>query len=393
MTLRPDSLGTTILLTLLISFGPLSTDLYLPALPSIRTDLSTDLPTTQLTLSVFLFGFAAAQLIYGPLSDRFGRRPVLLLGIGVYILASLMCLVVQTIEQLIVARFLQSIGACSGMIARAVVRDVYCRIRAAQIFAYMTTGMALAPAIGPILGGGVVLSWGWRGCFVILLLVGLLIGILVVMFLDETNKHLDPQATHIRSLRNNYLTVIKHRHFLGYTLCAGCVFAGMFSYISVSSFILIDYFHLSPLEFGFSFCIFVLGYVSGSFISGLVVRRVGIHTLILYGTLIASLSTLLGLIFLLVGIDTVPTVVIPMSIFMFGSGFVLPNSQMGAMSPFPKIAGVASALLGFIQMMSAVIVSIGVSYFITGGALPLLIGMCTVSFVALFSARYILWSA
>lgn len=156
---RPDSLPIRILLTALVAFGPLSTDLYLPSLPTLVRVFGTDVATVQLTLSIFLVGFAVSQLVYGPMSDRFGRRPTLLVGVTIYLAASAVCAMTSSIDALIAARFFQALGACCGpVVARAVVRDVFGRDRAATVLAYMSMAMALAPAVGPMLGG-VLTEW------------------------------------------------------------------------------------------------------------------------------------------------------------------------------------------------------------------------------------------
>jgi len=170
----PNGLAVTALLTALVALGPISTDLYLPSLPGLARDFGVAAADVQLTLSVFLIGLAVAQLIHGPLSDRFGRRPVLLTGLAIYVVASVACLLAPTIEVLIAVRFVQAVGACVGpVLARAIVRDVHGREGATRILAYMSAAMALAPAIGPIVGGFVEVWLGWRVNFLLLVAYGL----------------------------------------------------------------------------------------------------------------------------------------------------------------------------------------------------------------------------
>lgn len=192
---RPDSVAVAALLTALVAFGPISTDMYLPSLPALVSDFQTDVPTVQLTLSAFMVAFALAMLVYGPLSDRFGRRPVLLGAVVLYVISSVACVFAPTIEALVVARVFQAMGCCAGpVLGRAVVRDVYGRERAAQVLSYMGTAMALAPAIGPIAGGWLQVAFGWQAVFVVLSLFSLIALFGTYFMLDETNPHKNPYA-------------------------------------------------------------------------------------------------------------------------------------------------------------------------------------------------------
>ena len=193
---RPESPVVTVLLTALVGFGAISTDLYLPSLPAIGESFGSTTAEVQLTLSVFLVGFAVSQIVYGPLSDRFGRRPVLIGGVAIYLLATLACLAAGSIGLLIGARFVQAVGACAGVVlGRAIVRDIYGREGAAKMLSYMGVAMALAPALGPILGGILQVLFGWRANFLVLAIFGgvCLLGVLLV--LPETNRWRDPAAT------------------------------------------------------------------------------------------------------------------------------------------------------------------------------------------------------
>jgi MFS transporter, DHA1 family, multidrug resistance protein len=287
--LRSDSRVIAILLTALVAFGPLSTDLYLPSLPTLVRVFGTDIATVQLTLSVFLVGFAVSQLAYGPLSDRFGRRPVLIGGVTVFVLASAACMLAQSIEQLITARFLQALGSCCGpVLGRAVVRDVYGRERAATVLAYMAMAMAVAPAVGPLLGGFLTSLFGWRANFLFLVGFGVLILAAVWFLLDETNRHRDELALHPRRLAGNYALLLRSRTWLGFTVCIAATYSAMFAFISGSSFVLIGHFGLSPELFGLSFGTIVLGYMVGSFTAGRLSHRLGIDRMVRLGSTLAG---------------------------------------------------------------------------------------------------------
>ena len=345
---RPDSLPVGVLLTMVVALGPVSTDLYLPSLPAIGRNLTADQPSVQLTLSVFLAGFAACQLIHGPLSDRFGRRPVLLGGLALFLAASIGCAFAPTIDWLIAGRFLQAVGACVGpVVGRAVVRDVYGRERAAKVLAYMGAAMAVAPAVGPVLGG-IMQHWlGWQANFALMALFGLAAIVGTALLLDETNVHRNPEATRPRRLLGNYATLIRHRAYVGYVMMMTCAYAGLFAFISGSSFVFIDYHGLSETAFGFCFAAAVVGYMIGTLLSARLSGRFTLEQSATAGAIVSAVSgcTAAGLGF--TGIDGVAAILIPMACYMIGLGLVMPNAMAGAIGPFPKMAGAAAALGGF----------------------------------------------
>lgn len=347
----PRSRSVAVLLTALVAFGPVSTDLYLPSLPAMVDAFGTSVSNAQLTLSVFMAGMAAGMLIYGPLSDRFGRRPVLIGGIVVYVLASIACLVAPDIEALIIARFFQAIGACSGpVIGRAVVRDVYDRTQAARMLSAMASAMALAPAVAPILGGWLFTLFGWRANFVVLVLFGL--GVLAAswLVLAETNRHRDPGATRPTRILSTFGTLLRRRVFIGYTLVVSFGFAGLFSYISGSSFVVIDVLGVAPSAFGFTFMVVVVGYILGAASGGRLSARVGLDRLILTGTILAALAGAGAAGLAWAGIQSLPALLPFMSVYFFATAWMIPLGTAAAMGPFPRIAGAVSSLLGFIQI-------------------------------------------
>ncbi len=369
--LRPQSLLFMVLLTGVVAMGPMSTDLYLPSLPLLTTALATDVATVQLTLSVFLAGFAAGQLVYGPLSDRFGRRPVLLAGIAVFVVASVACVTATSIEGLIAARFAQALGACAGpVLGRAVVRDVFGREGAARMLAYLGAAMALAPAIGPMIGGYLTVWSGWRANFVLLTAYGVFAFAGVWFLLAETNPHIGRTTGAARMLRN-YIGFLAHREYVGFLLCMALNYAGLFAFISGSSFVFIEVLDLSPDLFGFCFAGAVSGFIVGAVISGRLVRRLGIRRTVRYGAAITAASGLSMAVLVLAGIESVWSILGPMIWYLFGTAFVLPISMAGALGPFPDKAGAASALLGFTQMGFAALVGLGVGLAFDGTARPM----------------------
>ena len=380
---RPDSLKITILLTALVALGPLSTDMYLPALPTLMRTFGAGVAPAQFTLSIFLIGFACGQLLVGPLSDRFGRRPVLLWGMALYAVASVACSLAGDFQQLALARLLQALGACCGpVLGRAVVRDVYGRERAARMFAYMAMAMALAPAVAPMIGGFVTQWPGWRGIFLALGLVGAALALAVALMLSETNAHLNPEAVRPGRLLANYRLLLGDRRYCGYMLCFAGVFSALFAFISGSSFVLIDRYALSPVMYGLAFGVVVLGYMVGSFFSGRLTQRLGIARMIVAGLAVANGGGLLGLALALTGAGGVAGVVCPVALVMLGAGLVLPNAMAGAIAPFGKMAGTASALLGFMQMLLAALAGIVIGQFGGGSAVPMMLGIALANLLA-----------
>ncbi|CAA7619224.1 Permease of the major facilitator superfamily [Candidatus Terasakiella magnetica] len=345
-----------VLLTLLVAFGPVSTDLYLASLPDLGRDLKTDSAMVQLTLSIFVVGFAVMQLVYGPLSDRFGRRSVILGGTTVYVAASVFCVFAGSIEALIVGRFFQAVGGCCGpVVARAVVRDIYPREQAARVLSYMASAMALAPLVAPTIGGWFHTWFGWRSNFVLLALFGVALLVLVWRMLGETNNHPDAEALSLGRMVENYRHLLGHRLFLGYTLTMTAAFGGLFSFISGSSFVLIDVLGMPPRYFGLAFSFASLGYVIGGFAGARLSHRFGVERMVRFGVVGCTLAgiVLAGLVWsdlVKPGLDGVAMIMVPIMLFFVSCALVLPNSTAAAIAPFPRMAGAASAVMGFIQM-------------------------------------------
>jgi DHA1 family bicyclomycin/chloramphenicol resistance-like MFS transporter len=366
------SFGLAILLTTLVALGPLSTDLYLPALPTLAQAFATDAARVQLTLSVFLAGFAVAQLFYGPLSDRYGRRPVMLFGLALYFVSSLACMLAPGIDTLILARFFQALGACAGpVLGRAIVRDVYGPVQAARVLAYISGAMAIAPMIGPLLGGWLTVWFGWRANFAALTLFSAVQVAATFMLLGESNAHRDPEATRPRRIAGNFGDLLSARLYLGYLLCFSFAYAALFSFISGSSFVLIELHGLSPQWYGASFGFVVTGYIAGTVASGRLTLKLGPPRMVLMGALLGTAAGTLMAVLALAGVHSVWAILLPMVVFMVATGLVMPNAIGGALAPYPKMAGAASALMGFVQMSLSALVGIAVGHAYAGTAIPM----------------------
>lgn len=371
----PEAIGTSAILIGAVALGPISTDLYLPSVPAIGRDLGTDVAATQLTLSVFLAAFALAQIPVGPLSDRFGRRPILLLGLAVYTLASVACALAPSITTLIAARAMQAVGACAGVVlGRAIVRDIYGRTRAARMLAHIGTAMALAPLVGPILGGAVQSMLGWRWNFGILATFGLVTLLLAGIGLMESNTKRDSSALDPRRMAKNYQTLFHHRAYLGFALAVAFNYAGLFAFISGSSFVLIDAFGVPTEHFGYFFAAVVIGYMTGTQIAGRLTLRLGIERMCWIGSVISLAGGVAMVVLTIVAGQSswAPlATVAPMACYTIGTGIVMPNGQAGALGPFAHMAGAASALMGFLQMAIAAVVGIVFGQLHDGTPLPM----------------------
>ncbi len=370
--ISPESFTVVALLTLAVALGPLSTDLYLPSLPAIGHYFLADVAPTQLTLSVFLVGFAVSQLVYGALSDRFGRRRVMLAGFVIFLAASVVCALASSLEMLILGRFLQSLGVCAGpVLGRAVVRDVFGPKRAAKVLSYMAAAMALGPAVGPIIGGLLEVAFGWRANFWALCSVAVVLLLSMGFLLPETNRHPDPTATQPHRMLRNFGTLLVHRSYLGYALIVAFAYSGIFAFISGSSFLLIEVAGLAPAAFGFCFAAVVLGYMVGTLVSGRFGQRLGQERTLALGALVSCLFGGLGLALALFQVSGVVAVVAPIAGYLVGCGLMLPNALAGALRHYPRMAGAASSLMGFLQMAIAALVGIGVGQLHDDTAVPM----------------------
>ncbi len=354
--LRPGTFALTALLAALTAIGPLSTDMYLPSLPDIARALTASTAQVQLTISAYLIGFAVGQIIYGPISDRHGRKPVLLAALGLYSAATLICALSPSIDVLIGARALQALGG-SGciMVARAIVRDLYSGPRAGRELSVMGSVMALAPVVAPIIGGALQTAFGWRSVFVTLMIAGIGGATAIWLVLPETLKKRASEPVSPASMLRSYGVVVRNPAYLSYMALATGSYAGLFAWISGASFVLQNLYGLSPLDFGIAFALSAVGYLTGTNLATRFVMRLGLDRTIGIGCCALAAGGLGMVASVALGFTSAFALVLPVAIYLAGMGMVLPQSIAGAMTPFPERAGAASALFGFVQQSIAAI--------------------------------------
>lgn len=352
--LRLTSPATIIVLAALTALGPLATDMYLPAMPAMAEALNTGPDQVQLTLSLYMAGFAMAQLFCGPISDRFGRRPVMIAGFSLFLAASLLCALAPSIEWLLAGRFLQAFGGAAGpVLGRAAVRDIYGPVEAGRVLSYMASTMAMAPALAPVVGAGLLLFFGWESVFLLLALYAAIMLLIMALLMPEPLPRDRRQSVAPRVILANYRMLLTQRRFVGYTLVNASGFSGLFAFLSGSSFVLIEYMGLSPFQYGIGFILIVLGFFSGTLISGRYSHRLGRDRLLLLATLMCALAGTTMALLAIGGVHRPWAVVGPHILFLFGFGIVMPQSMAGALAPNPQCAGSASSLFGFLQMTIA----------------------------------------
>ncbi len=374
--LRPGTFALTALLAGLSAVGPLTTDMYLPSLPDIARLLDATTAQGQLTISSYLVGFAVGQIVYGPVSDRHGRKPVLLGAVALYGVASLACALSSSIDMLIAARFVQAFGGSGGIVlARAIVRDLYAGSRAGRELSVIGAVMALAPVLAPIAGGILQTGLGWRSVFLTLVLVALIGAAVAVWLLPETLAQRAAEPVSLASMASSYAIVARNPAYLAYMGLASLSYAGLFAWISAASFVLQNIYGLTPLLFGFIFAVGSVGYGIGSTLSARLTHNFGIDGILGFGGIAVALGGLIMLGAVAAGLDSAAVLVLSMAVYLAGLGMVLPQSIAGALTPFPERAGAASSLLGFIQQSIAALCGALVGVLLGENAWPLAIAV------------------
>lgn len=338
---------------MMVMLGPVSLSLYTPALPTLVEVFGTSIATVKLTLTVFFFGFAVSQLVCGPLSDAYGRRPVALGFFGIYLSGALVAMLAPTIGWLVAGRILQGIGAAAGIaLSRALVRDQYTGQASARVMNLIGTILAIGPAVSPTIGGLLLGTFGWHSVFVAMTVFGLSLMLVLVLRVPETNRTPDRRLAAPRAVARSYRRLLSNRSFMRAALTAGCALGGIYTLAAAVPFLLIDRVGLSPTGFGLAMMMQTGAFMLGTLIVRPLLNRYKAQQLILPGLLLV----LTGAIIMAVGTHVVGlstlSVMLPISFWACGCALLLPGCTTNALAGFGSIAGAASALTGFVQIGS-----------------------------------------
>jgi DHA1 family bicyclomycin/chloramphenicol resistance-like MFS transporter len=363
-------------LALLLGLQPLTTDVYLPALPLLTRELGAGMGAAQLTMSGLMLAFGLAQMVWGPVADRYGRRPVLLLGLGLHTLASVGCALTGSIEALVVWRALQGAALAAAVVcARAVLRDLYEPVRGAQVMALALTGLGVIALIGPLLGGAAATTWGWRGALALVALAGLLSLIWVAFKLPETLARPNTRATQLGPMLRTWWAISCHPAFRAWALLVACTYGGLFTLLAGSSFVYIDVLGLSPLAYGAAMAAGSLAYVAGTVLCRRWIGRVGMQGAVARGAFFTLAGGALGAGLALAGVQQVWAVLLPQCLFIFGHGLHQPCGQAGVVGPFAASAGAASALAGLLLALVAFGIGHWLGLALDGTVRPMMFGL------------------
>ena len=387
--LRPDTIGLTTLLGLLTAFGPVATDMYIPSMPEISRLLDASTSEVQLTLSSYLVGIAIGQVIYGPISDQYGRKPVLLLALVLFCGASALCSAAPNIEILIIARTLQAIGGSGAIVLpRAIVRDLYDGARAGRELSRIGAVMSIAPVVAPLVGGILQLSFGWRASFLGILCVGLLATIITWRSMPETLRHHASDPASAINILRSYRVLAKNRVLLVHLGIIASSYAGLFAWISGSPFVLQDLYGLSAFGFAVAFALACIGSLTGAAIATSLVIRIGLDLTIGLGALTLASGGLAMVASMELGMAPVVSLVLSMMLYQIGLMLAMPQAIAGSMAPFPDRAGAASSLIGFTQQTAAAVLGAVLGHTLGRTAWPLVIAVAMMGCVPL-----VLWTA
>jgi DHA1 family bicyclomycin/chloramphenicol resistance-like MFS transporter len=351
MRLSTDSTAFVLLLAFLTMIGPISTDIFLPSLPSMAVTFGTSAAGVQATLTSFFIGFALAQLVHGPVADRVGRRPVLVAGLGLYTVASFFCVIAPTIEALVAARFVQAVTAAAPIIlARTIVRDLHSGARAGQLLSVMASIMGVVPIVAPVIGGFFGSRFGWQSSFIAMTVIGAAGFAVVALLLPETVPERRQERLTPRSIFRSYAVVARSPLFRVYAAIMCLTYAGLILYIGTSAFIVQDRYHLSPVAYGLTFSTGAAAFIVGTFLGRRIVRHRTLDQTVGVGTVFLAIGGVLMPLCVAFGPGHVAEFALPVAVYMVGVGIVTPQTLAAAITPFPERAGAASSLLGFLHM-------------------------------------------
>jgi len=375
-----------IVLGLMAAVGPFAIDMYLPALPTITANLGTTTAATQMTLTAFFVSFGVSQLVYGPVADMVGRKPPLYFGLGLFIAASIGCAAAPSAEWLIFFRFVQGIGAASVMvIPRAIIRDLHTGAEATRLMALVMLVISISPILAPLAGSGLIVPFGWRAVFVAVALAACLSIFMTFTFLPETRPPEERIRPGLASVLGGFGQLLVHGRFLGLTFIGGFGMASFFAFLASSSFVYIDHFGLTPVEYSLAFSVNAVGFFGASQFAAQLGERFGIARMVTVAVACFAAITTVLFVLTAAGIDSLALLIALLFAANAFLGVVIPSTMVLSLEEHGPIAGMASALGGTLQMVAGGLVIVLVSYFFDGTTLPMVgaIALCGLAALAL----------
>ena len=377
-----------ILLAAVSALGPVGMQILLPALPVIKQKFYVTNDVAQLTLSLSMLAIAIGTLVYGPLSDKFGRKRVMLVGIVITIFGSIVCFVADSIMLLISGRFIQAFGGAVGLVlARAIVRDVYGPEEAARVIATLVMVMVVLPMMSPALGGELMQRFGFESVFIVIAFASAIAFVFLFLWLPETLAKPVPFEG-VKSMLMTFSKLFASRVFCGYAFCVTFVSVVFFSFISAAPEIMVSVLKRPPTEYGYYFIMIPAGFMTGNYVARHYGRTISIDNMIAIGASIGVFGIVLALLLQTLGMSSPVALFLPIALAVFGNGITLPNAQAAAINEFPEYAGTASGLTGFLQMAVSSVAAQAVALIFNGTVYPLLGLMLVASIISLLIFRW-----
>lgn len=387
-----SEMRTAVIGALVVMLGPISMSLYTPALPAMVHAFDTTPAAIKLTLTVYFIGFAFAQLVCGPLSDAYGRRPV---GIGffaIYLVGSIIAAVAPSLTWLLVGRILQGVGAAAGIsMSRAMVRDQYSGQQAARIMNLIGVMLAIGPAISPTLGGVILATVGWQAIFLVMVAYGCVAIWLIACIAPETNRNRDSALARPRAVLASYRTLFANKAFVVTSLLIAMSPGGLYTLAAILPFVMIEKVGLTPTEFGIGMLAQTGSFITGAVLAGVLLRRMDAIRLVPIGLALVAISGLGFCIGLRIWPPSFITVMAPTAIWAFGNAFIMPGATTAALAPFPRIAGSASAVTGFMQIGGGLAGTAAAALLFHEPYNSLRVIMPVMSVIAIVSYAWLIW--
>ena len=376
-----------LILGALTAMGPLAIDMYLPALPTIARELGTDAASVQVSLAMYFIGIACGQIFYGPLSDRFGRKRALYLGLTVFVLSSAGCALAHDVRTLVVWRLFQALGGCAPLVVpRAVVRDHFDERGSARMLSVLILVMGSAPILAPLVGGQLLVTFGWRSVFWLLAAYGTLFLVLVAWLLPESLPRERRRPQPVRRVMETYGRLLRDRTYVGHVLTGGLIFSGLLAYIAGSPFVFIELFGVPPQQYGVFFGMNAIGIVTASQVNRYLTGRMEPRRIVQLVLPVAMTAGVALVLAAATGFGGFAGILVPLFAFIACHGFVMPNTTAMAMAPHGAVAGSASALLGTLQFVLGALAGALVGVLGNGTAVPLggVIALCGIGAFAVY---------